>query len=149
MLDNVMIGTDITGSAPTVLDRQECLELLGAARFGRLAVSIPDKPPVIRPVHYVFDEASQSVVIMSVSGSKLGALLRSAQAAFEIDSVDETGTNGWSVIITGVTEEITSRSEIERLLASGLEPWAPGDSHTLVRIRAFTVTGRRIAGGRP
>jgi nitroimidazol reductase NimA-like FMN-containing flavoprotein (pyridoxamine 5'-phosphate oxidase superfamily) len=142
---------DITASAaPTaavVLDRQECLELLDASRFGRLAVSIPDKPPVIRPVHYVFDRASQSVVIRSARGSKLGALLRSQQAAFEIDGIDETGTTGWSVIITGGTEEITSRTEIERLLASGLEFWAPGRLHRLVRIRAFTVTGRRIARG--
>ena len=137
-------GTDITGSAPTVLNRQECLELLGVSRFGRLAVSIPGKPPVIRPVHYVFDQPSQSVVIRSIRGSKLGALLRHQQAAFEIDGIDETGTTGWSVIITGGTEEITGRAEIERLLASGLESWAPGDSHTLVRIRAFTVTGRRV-----
>jgi uncharacterized protein len=143
------LDSDITGSPPrtnaAVLDRQECLTLLVASRFGRLAVSIPDKPPVIRPVYYLFDEPSMSVVIRSTRGSKLGALLRSQQAAFEIDGIDDSGTSGWSVIITGITEEITRRAEIERLLASGLESWAPGDSHTLVRIRAFTVTGRRIA----
>jgi uncharacterized protein len=130
-----------------VLDRGECLELLRQSRFGRLAVSVPGQPPVIRPVHYLFDEPTQSIVINSAHGSKLGALLRSQQAAFEIDGLDPTGTNGWSVIATGNTEEITSRSEIERIESAGIEPWAPGDHHTLVRIRAFTVTGRRVARG--
>jgi nitroimidazol reductase NimA-like FMN-containing flavoprotein (pyridoxamine 5'-phosphate oxidase superfamily) len=135
--------------APSVLARAECLELLGAARFGRLAVSNPDRPPVIRPVHYVFDQSSQSVVFRSSHGSKLGALLRSGKASFEIDGLDRSGTSGWSVVIAGVAEEITGPAEIERLQSSGLESWAPGDRHSLVRIRAFTVSGRRVtrAGG--
>jgi nitroimidazol reductase NimA-like FMN-containing flavoprotein (pyridoxamine 5'-phosphate oxidase superfamily) len=139
--------SDALVSAPTVsvLDRAECLGLLEASRFGRLAVSMCDQPPVIRPVHYMFDRPSQSVVFRSARGSKLGALLSRHQAAFEIDGVDQVAASGWSVIITGVAEEIASRSEMERVLALGLEPWAPGDPHTVVRIRAFTVSGRRIA----
>lgn len=138
---------DSTTAAPTtvaVLDRGECLELLRRSRFGRLAVAVPGRPPLIRPVRYLFDDPSQSVVIHTAHGSKLGALLASQQAAFEIDGVEDGGTGGWSVIITGVAEEITSRAERERIEAAGLESWAPGDRRALVRIRAFTVTGRRI-----
>jgi nitroimidazol reductase NimA-like FMN-containing flavoprotein (pyridoxamine 5'-phosphate oxidase superfamily) len=127
------------------LDRGECLRLLARARLGRIAVSAADRTPIIRPVNYIFDEPSQSVVFRTAAGSKFRALLTAEKAAFEIDGIDPAGHTGWSVIISGITEEITTRSEIERLTARGLESWAPGDRHFWVRIRAFTVSGRRIA----
>jgi uncharacterized protein len=126
------------------LDRDECLRLLASTNFGRIAVNVPDWPPVIRPVNYVFDEPSQSVLIRSNSGSKLHAILRSGKAAFEIDCVDPTGRTGWSVITVGVAEEITDSSELRRLQELGLEPWAPGERGHWVRIRTRTVSGRRI-----
>jgi hypothetical protein len=36
------------------LDRDECLHLLAATNFGRLAVNAPGWPPVIPPVTYLF-----------------------------------------------------------------------------------------------
>ena len=93
------------------LARPECLRLLAATGIGRIAVSVTEwDHPVIRPVNYVFDEPSQSVLIRSASGSKLHALLRSATAAFEIDGIDTARHVGWSVIIVGVAEEIIERS---------------------------------------
>jgi nitroimidazol reductase NimA-like FMN-containing flavoprotein (pyridoxamine 5'-phosphate oxidase superfamily) len=128
------------------LDRPECLRLLSATGIGRIAVSVTDwDHPVIRPVNYVFDEPSQSVLIRSALGSKLHALLRSAKAAFEIDGTDPGGRVGWSVIIVGVTEEITGPAELRRIERLGLEPWAPGHKGHWMRIRANTVSGRRIA----
>jgi len=124
------------------LDRDECLELLASHRFGRLAVAMD--APVIRPVNYVFDERSQSVVFRTADGSKFHALLRSANAAFEIDGIDEASRTGWSVIISGVTEEITNPSDVRRLDRSGLETWTPDDKSHWMRIRAWTVSGRRI-----
>jgi nitroimidazol reductase NimA-like FMN-containing flavoprotein (pyridoxamine 5'-phosphate oxidase superfamily) len=74
------------------LDRPECLRLLAATGIGRIAVSATEwDTPVIRPVNYVFDESSQSVLIRSAPGSKLHALLGSAKAAFEIDGIDPAG----------------------------------------------------------
>jgi nitroimidazol reductase NimA-like FMN-containing flavoprotein (pyridoxamine 5'-phosphate oxidase superfamily) len=67
------------------------------------------------------------------------------QAAFEIDGIENGDRTAWSVIVSGVTEEITSRDEIERLAAIAHESWAPGDRHYWARIRAYTVSGRRIA----
>ena len=51
-------------------------------------------PPVIRPVNYVFDQPSQSVVFRTALGSKFHALLKSADSAFEIDGVDEASRTG-------------------------------------------------------
>ena len=100
--------------------------------------------PVIRPVNYVFDKSLQSVVFRTAQGSKFDALLRAARAAFEIDGIDERSRTGWSVIIHGVTEEIINLSEVRRLDGLGLETWAPGLKPRWVRIRARTVSGRRI-----
>jgi len=128
------------------LDRTECLRLLAATGVGRIVVNVTEwDHPVIRPVNYLFDEPTQSVLIRSALGSKLHALLRSAKAAFEIDGTDSAGRVGWSVIIVGVTEEITKPPELRRIESLGLEPWAPGHKGHWIRIRANTVSGRRIA----
>jgi nitroimidazol reductase NimA-like FMN-containing flavoprotein (pyridoxamine 5'-phosphate oxidase superfamily) len=130
------------------LNRAECLSLLAETRLGRLAVSTTDRTPIIRPVSYCFDARSQSVVFRTAVGSKVRALLDAGKATFEIDGIDQAGSTGWSVIVSGVTEEITGQSEIQRLASIGLEPWAPGHTHRWVRIRAFTVSGRRISRNR-
>lgn len=126
------------------LSREECLGLLSSHHFGRLAVCTGTGPPLVRPVNYRFDERSQSVVFRSAPGSKFHALIRSAQAAFEIDGIDERSHTGWSVIIHGVTAEVVNRSEVRRLDALALEPWAPGHKPHWLHIRAWTVSGRRI-----
>jgi uncharacterized protein len=126
------------------LSREECLGLLASHSFGRLAVNAGKGPPVIRPVNYLFDEPSQSVVFRTALGSKFHALVRSADAAFEIDGVDEGSRTGWSVIMRGVTDEVTNPNDVRRLDRLGLQPWAPGHKLHWVHIRAWTVSGRRI-----
>jgi uncharacterized protein len=125
-----------------VLPREECLRLLSSHRFGRLAVAMDS--PVIRPVNYVFDERSQSVAFRTADGSKFHAMLVNGNAAFEIDGIDPGSRTGWSVIIVGMTEEVTSPAELRRLHRLGLETWTPGRKAHWMRIRAWTVTGRRI-----
>jgi nitroimidazol reductase NimA-like FMN-containing flavoprotein (pyridoxamine 5'-phosphate oxidase superfamily) len=128
------------------LGRPECLRLLAATGVGRIAVSSAERDhPVVRPVNYLFDTSSQSVLIRTAPGSKLHALLRSARAVFEIDGIDSAGRVGWSVILAGVTEEVTNSAELRRIKGLGLEPWAPGHKGRWIRIRATTVSGRRIA----
>jgi uncharacterized protein len=126
-----------------VLSRDECLRLLSDHSFGRLAVTM--ETPVIRPVNYIFDERSQSVVFRTAAGSKFHALLLQGNAAFEIDGIDSGSRTGWSVIIIGVSEEVTSPTEMRRLDQVGLEHWAPGPKPHWMRIRVGTVTGRRVA----
>jgi uncharacterized protein len=128
------------------LTRPECLRLLAATRVGRIAVSVAGRDhPVIRPVNYIFDTPSQAVLIRSAPGSKLRALLGSSRAAFEIDWADPVARVGWSVIVVGVTEEVTNASELRRIEGLGIEPWAPGEKGHWIGIRANTVSGRRIA----
>ncbi len=126
------------------LPRNACLDLLASSHFGRLVVATPDGKPVIRPVNYAFDRPSQSVIFRTAGGSKFHALTHAATAAFEIDGVDELARTGWSVIIQGVPEEVVRRDELVRLDRHGLEPWVPGAELHWMRIRARTVSGRRI-----
>lgn len=125
-----------------VLTREECLRLLASHNFGRLAVAMDS--PVIRPVNYVFDDRSQSVVFRTADGSKFHAMLVNGNAAFEIDGIDPGSRTGWSVIIVGMTEEVTSAADLRRLDGLGLETWTPGHKAHWMRIRAWTVTGRRV-----
>jgi len=126
------------------LPREECLRLLASHSFGRLAVSMGEKAPVLRPVNYLFDEPSQSVVFRTAVGSGFHALLRSAEATFEIDGIEEHARTGWSVIMSGVADEVTDPNEISRLDALDLDSWAPGHRAHWMRIRALTASGRRI-----
>jgi nitroimidazol reductase NimA-like FMN-containing flavoprotein (pyridoxamine 5'-phosphate oxidase superfamily) len=130
------------------LSREECLALLAAHSFGRLAVSGGVEVPIIRPVNYLFDERSQSVAFRTAAGSKLHFLVRAAKAAFEIDEVDPADRTGWSVIVAGMTEEVTNPSELRHLEDLGLDTWPPGERSHWIRIRAAAVSGRRVTATR-
>jgi nitroimidazol reductase NimA-like FMN-containing flavoprotein (pyridoxamine 5'-phosphate oxidase superfamily) len=126
------------------LPREECLRLLASQSFGRLAVSMGDRAPVVRPVNYLFDGASESVVFRTAVAAGFHALLRSAEATFEIDGIEEYARTGWSVIMSGVADEVADPEEIIRLEGLALDSWAPGPKALWMRIRASTISGRRI-----
>ncbi len=136
-----------TPSAPGALDvlaREECLRLLGTAAVGRVVVLSAGQTPVIRPVNFVFDEPSQSIVFRCTSGTKLINLLGAARAWFEVDEIDAAARTGWSVVIAGMTEPVTQRHEVARLERLALHSWVAGSGAHWIRIRARVVSGRRI-----
>lgn len=126
------------------LSGEECLRLLVAHRFGRLAVAFGEGVPLIRPLHYAFDERAKAVILRIDEGSTLHALAQPAKAAFEIDGLDERTKTGWSVIVTGVAEIVRSGEELQRLALSEAVRWSAGGPTHWVVIRAGTVSGRRI-----
>jgi hypothetical protein len=60
-------------------------------------------------------------VFRTAPGPTFHALLHAADAAFEIDGIDERSRTGWSVIIRGITDEVTNPSNIDHLDRLGLE----------------------------
>ena len=122
-----------------VLDRAECLRLLGGAALGRI-VATSGALPVVFPVDYALD--GDSVVVETGRGTTLDFATTGAVVAFEVDNLHERGHSGWTVTVTGVAEEISDDSEVERvgrLLHEGGDASEP----RFVRISSELVSGRR------
>lgn len=123
-----------------VLDRHECISLLAKSSLGRIAV-VADDRPLIFPVNFALD--GDAIVLRTDTGTKLDRA-REAWVAFECDGVDSVYHTGWSVLASGVAEEVHNAVEIADLARLPLALWAPGRKSTWVRIRPRVLTGRRI-----
>lgn len=126
------------------LAREESLRLIAANHFGRLALNLRSEVPMVRPVNYLFDERSQSIVFRTDFGAKFRGIIVASRATFEVDDVDPVRHTGWSVIATGSVERVTNYHELERFRQAGLETWAPGEKPHWARIRVSVVSGRRV-----
>ncbi len=129
-----------------VLDADECLRLLATQQIGRLGVNAQHYP-LIFPVNYALDRD------VNVIRTDIGTKLRAAQHAnvtFEVDHIDSVHRTGWSVLVRGLAEEVTSEhgeAIIECTRAAGVEPWAPGDHGHWMRLIPHAISGRRIVPG--
>ena len=129
-----------------VLGTDECLRLLATQQIGRLGVNAQHYP-LIFPVNYALDR--DVIVIRTNIGTKLRAA-QHANVTFEVDHIDPVHRTGWSVLVRGLAEEVTSEhgaAIIERTRAAGVEPWAPGDHGHWMRLIPHAISGRRIVPG--
>jgi nitroimidazol reductase NimA-like FMN-containing flavoprotein (pyridoxamine 5'-phosphate oxidase superfamily) len=126
-----------------VISRDECLRLLATQEVGRLGFVDHGAADVL-PVNYALD--GDSIVFATALGTKLWAAER-AQVAFEVDSTDPTARTGWSVVVHGQAQQVTTLDSpvlVSRVKDLGLRPWAGGPRPHLVRIVPRTITGRRV-----
>jgi nitroimidazol reductase NimA-like FMN-containing flavoprotein (pyridoxamine 5'-phosphate oxidase superfamily) len=126
-----------------ILDRSECLRLLGTITLGRIGLTAGALPRIL-PVN--FRQVGDRILIRTGAGSKLEAATRNAVVAFETDDFDPLDHSGWSVLVTGVARDINDEDldELERFRLTGLAP--PGDGRVVV-ISTGLVSGRRIVPG--
>jgi uncharacterized protein len=123
-----------------ILGAEECRALLRSQPVGR--VGICGAQPGVFPVLYsLLDE---DVVFRTAPGEKLIAAALHREVVFEVDSYDLESRTGWSVNVVGAVEEIEEPAERARAEALGLEPWAGEVRDRYVRLKARTLTGRRI-----
>jgi len=130
-----------------VIDADECYRLLATQQIGRLGVNA-EHYPLIFPVNYVLDPVGV-IVIRTAAGTKLAAA-NHANVTFEVDQIDQQTRSGWSVLVRGLAEEVTSEHRvelIERTKATGVEPWAPGTRGHWMRLIPHAISGRRIVPG--
>jgi nitroimidazol reductase NimA-like FMN-containing flavoprotein (pyridoxamine 5'-phosphate oxidase superfamily) len=129
-----------------VLSDDECYRLLRTQQIGRLGVNAAHYP-LIYPVNYAPD---RSVIVMRMAeGTKLAAADH-ANVTFEVDEIDQQTRSGWSVLVRGLAEEVTSahRAElIARTEATDVTPWAPGEHGHWMRLIPQAISGRRIVPG--
>ena len=120
------------------IDRDGCLRLLSSQQVGRLVYNAAE--PEIRPMNYVMVDDE---IFMRVDRP----MELPSRVVFEVDQIDATDRQGWSVIVHGTAVVAPLMSEdIEPL--EHLEPWAEGAMLWTVRIRIEEVSGRWVRAGR-
>jgi nitroimidazol reductase NimA-like FMN-containing flavoprotein (pyridoxamine 5'-phosphate oxidase superfamily) len=110
--------------------------------LGRIAFSIGEQPEIF-PVNYSADGAV--IVFRSAEGTRLHESV-ARRVAFEVDDWDpETGV-GWSVIVRGVTQEITSGLDpfAAALRKLPVVPLAPGRRELWLAVYPSEISGRRF-----
>jgi nitroimidazol reductase NimA-like FMN-containing flavoprotein (pyridoxamine 5'-phosphate oxidase superfamily) len=125
-----------------IISRDECLQLLGAQKFGRLGFVV-DGQPLILPVNYALH--ADVVLFRTGEGTKLEAATN-ARVAFEVDEVDVDAGTGWSILLQGVAQEITDDVDYfaEVLRRAAAPTWVPGPTDHYVRIVPHHISGRRL-----
>ena len=124
------------------LTTEECLALLATDEIGRLGL-VDFGTPVVLPVNYALD--GDAIVFRTDPGTKLSRG-QGARACFEVDAFDRSRRSGWSVVVTGRLEEVTSfdPDTLVRVRGLPIEPWGGGDKQHWMRLTPDRITGRRI-----
>ncbi len=128
-----------------LLNRAECLDLLGRTAFGRVGVSI-DALPAILPVHYGM--LRDSVVFWTVPGTKLDGAVTGRVVAFQVDHYADEHAPSWSVLLQGIATEVTHPIEIEQTRSLPVARWEGwGTADRPLRIDDYQISGRWFAPG--
>ncbi len=87
----------------------------------------------------------QARVLGAVRGDGDAGQLPAAeyQVTFEVDEVDITAREGWSVLIQGSAHHVDTADEYASMLEAGVDTW-PGNKEHFLRILPTRITGRRI-----
>jgi hypothetical protein len=123
-----------------MLSREECMQLIGQAPLGRLAVVVAGQPLVF-PVNFTLD--GNAIVFRTDRGTKLHGA-RNGAVAFECDGIDRQYHTGWSVLVLATADEVRAPADIDRLHRLPLGPWLPGPKPVWIRLRIRSISGRRI-----
>jgi nitroimidazol reductase NimA-like FMN-containing flavoprotein (pyridoxamine 5'-phosphate oxidase superfamily) len=122
------------------LTPEQCAAHLDSGGVGRL-VYISERGPVAHPVNFATCDGD---IVVSTTPTQANDLESQQRAAFQIDRVDEAMREGWSVLVSGPARRVDDPDELVELSELGLEPWAGGNRHAMVRIHPEIVTGRVI-----
>jgi hypothetical protein len=125
----------------TVLETDDCLDLLRTEVVGRLAVSIAEHPDIF-PINYLVDGGR--VVFRTAQGTKLAGAVLGRGVAFEVDGDDPSTGDAWSVVVKGHAVEVESLQDVYDALNLPLFPWHAAPKHHFVRIEPSEITGRRF-----
>ena len=124
------------------LSREECFALLATVALGRVGLLVDGKPEIL-PVNYVVEG---SAVVFRTSADSVLNQVALQVVAFEVDRIDESAHTGWSVLVQGVAQDVSSAIDTtsEQLRRLALFTWAPGARHRWFRIGVDTISGRRL-----
>lgn len=121
------------------LPEDECRRLLADQTIGRVGITSGGLP-LILPVHYLYDEGV--IVFRTGAGTKLRAAANGDVLAFEVDAYDPASGRGWSVMVLGRANVVSTEHEHPGLPTFD-EP-TDGERNHYVRLFCELVTGRVI-----
>lgn len=126
------------------LTREECLALLPTVPVGRLVFTERALPAVV-PVNFLLDRGR--ILVRTGTTSSLGAAVRGAVVAFQVDELDREARHGWSVTVTGRAYEVQDPLELIRIADLPLLPWVGGHLEHVIAVPVELVNGRRVGAG--
>ena len=121
-----------------VLDRAECLRLLGGAAVGRIA-GTSGALPVVLPLCYAL--AGDSIVFEVDPGTTVDFVTSGSVVAFEVDNLHERGHSSWTVMVTGVVRREGQFLRLSLELVSGRRTHR---THRHARSRAAARPAERV-----
>ncbi|MEV4110341.1 pyridoxamine 5'-phosphate oxidase family protein [Nonomuraea sp. NPDC049695] len=130
------------------LDREECLRLIEPGGIGRVAFQSSQGTAVLL-VNYTMHHGA--IVFRTASGGSMDRDLRTGlegvdiKIAFEIDRIDETNREGWSVLVQGPAHHVAP-DEMAEVADADVTPWVGGERRLYIRIVPHQIAGRRIHG---
>ena len=117
---------------------EQCREHLQAGGVGRIVLST-GSGPVAFPVNFVFTDGAVVRRTSQAMTAKVSGVL-----AFEVDHIDETMSEGWSVLVRGHARLLEDPDERAVAAHLDVEPWAGGARLNVISIEPFEITGRVI-----
>jgi len=135
-------GPAVDRNGLEILTRDECLELLGSAQLGRVAITRYALPAIL-PVNYAM--LGDDIVFATGTGSKSLAINHETVIAFEVDAIDPTARTGWSVLAVGKARPFDERdADLAAAKQLDLDPWVGRHAVGLIRMPTDLLSGRRI-----
>ena len=138
---------DRAPNAPTswfsALSRPQCEKLLAEHDVGRIAWRASTGLQLL-PVSYLWHEGG--IVFRTSPHGVLAELLEPNDVVFEVDMLDQRSHAGWSVMMNGRANGVSSPAELSQLWsADGPVPWAADGVRTMfVRVTPHQITGRSV-----
>jgi hypothetical protein len=133
---STMCRVDIERAVWRILDRGECLEMLGTTNLGRIGISWRAMP-VILPVHFALERGR--ILVATWDDSVLARSTLGTVVAFEAEGPLGQDAPTWSVMVNGVADHC----DTERA-APPPGAWPVGPDRRLVSISIEHVSGRRL-----
>jgi hypothetical protein len=126
----------------TELSRAECLRKVSSVPFGRVVFTVRALP-AIQPVSHLV--AGAQIIIRASLGAAFSSAPSGSAAvvAYQADLIDPGRRAGWSVVVIGRAQRVTSEAHAARY-RQALPPWADGEMDEVIAIDADLVTGFRI-----
>ncbi|MFF4232427.1 helix-turn-helix domain-containing protein [Streptomyces sp. NPDC001820] len=124
------------------LDEEECFALLSTHGVGRVA-GFSSEGPSIMPVNYLVADGE---IAFRTAPDTVPAAAAGAEVAFEVDRIDDTFSQGWSVLVVGKARAVTDHDAVRRLEGEARSlPWAGGERNLWVVVPIGRISGRRVS----